>query len=90
MNKWISTIDLSCAAVALRYFFEHFSLDMDRRELRRGTDVIAIAPKVFDLLGYLIGNRERVVGKDDLIRAIWQGLVLAEYRRRRAVMSRGR
>jgi DNA-binding winged helix-turn-helix (wHTH) protein len=36
----------------LRYFFEDFSFDTARRELRRGTDVIAIAPKVFDLLDY--------------------------------------
>jgi DNA-binding winged helix-turn-helix (wHTH) protein len=56
----------------LRYLFEDFSFDTARRELRRGTDVIAVAPKVFDLLDYLIGNRERVVSKDDLIRAIWQ------------------
>jgi TolB-like protein len=62
----------------LRYFFEDFSLDAARRELRRGTDVIAIAPKVFDLLDYLIGNRERVVSKDDLIRVIWQGRVVSD------------
>ncbi len=62
----------------LRYFFEDFSFDTARRELRRGTDVIAIAPKVFDLLDYLIGNRERVVSKDDLIRAIWQGRVVSD------------
>src|SRR5829696_6993523 len=62
----------------LRYFFEDFSLDAARRELRRGTDVIAIAPKVFDLLDYLIGNRERVVSKNDLISAIWQGRVVSD------------
>ena len=62
----------------LRYFFEDFSFDTDRRELRRGTEVIAIAPKVFDLLDYLIGNRERVVSKDDLISAIWQGRVVSD------------
>jgi TolB-like protein/Flp pilus assembly protein TadD len=62
----------------LRYFFEDFSFDTARRELRRGTDVIAIAPKVFDLLDYLIGNRERVVSKDDLIKAIWQGRIVSE------------
>lgn len=45
----------------MRYFFEDFLLDPHRRELRRGTDVIAIAPQVFDLLFYLIGKRERVV-----------------------------
>jgi len=57
----------------LRYLFENYALDTDRRELHCGREVIAIAPQVFDLLHYLIDNRERVVGKDDLIRTIWQG-----------------
>ena len=62
----------------MRYFFDDFSLDIERREFCRGTDVIAIAPQVFDLLGYLIGNRERVVSKDDLISTIWQGRVVSD------------
>jgi TolB-like protein len=62
----------------LRYFFENYALDTDRRELHRGTDVIAMAPKVFDLLNYLIGNRERVVSKDDLIAAIWEGRAISD------------
>jgi TolB-like protein len=33
----------------------------------------AMRLKVFDLLDYLIRNRERVVSKDDLINAIWNG-----------------
>jgi TolB-like protein/tetratricopeptide (TPR) repeat protein len=57
----------------LRYLFEDFAFDTDRRELHRGSDVVALAPKVFDLLHYLIQNRERVVSKDDLIGAIWSG-----------------
>jgi TolB-like protein len=62
----------------LRYFFNDFSLDTERRELCRGPEVVAIAPQVFDLLRYLIGNRERVVSKDDLIRAIWHGRVISD------------
>jgi DNA-binding winged helix-turn-helix (wHTH) protein len=62
----------------LRYFFDDFSFDPARRELRRGPDVIAIAPRVFDLLNYLIGNRERVVSKDDLIGALWDGRVVSD------------
>jgi len=62
----------------LRYQFENYALDIDRRELRRGPNVIAIAPKVFDLLNYLISNRERVVGKDDLITAVWDGRVISD------------
>ena len=48
-------------------------MDTDRRELHRGSALVAIAPQVFDLLDYLIRNRERVVSKDDLIETIWNG-----------------
>lgn len=57
----------------LRYIFEEYAFDTDRRELHRGADVVAVTPQVFDLLDYLIRNRERVVSKDDLINAIWKG-----------------
>ena len=57
----------------MRYLFEEYAFDTDRRELHRGADVVSIAPQVFDLLDYLIRNRERVVSKDDLIDVIWKG-----------------
>jgi TolB-like protein len=57
----------------LRYLFEEYAFDTDRRELHRGADVVSVAPQVFDLLDYLIRNRERVVSKDDVINAIWNG-----------------
>ena len=57
----------------MRYLFEEYAFDTDRRELHRGTDAVSITPQVFDLLDYLIRNRERVVSKDDLINAIWNG-----------------
>src|SRR6202045_1151856 len=58
---------------SLRYLFEEYAFDTDRRELHRGADVVSVAPQVFDLLDYLIRNRERVVSKDNLINAIWNG-----------------
>jgi DNA-binding winged helix-turn-helix (wHTH) protein len=57
----------------LRYLVEEYAFDTDRRELHRGAEVVYVAPQVFDLLDYLIRNRERVVSKDDLINAIWNG-----------------
>jgi DNA-binding winged helix-turn-helix (wHTH) protein len=42
-------------------------LDTERRELRRGAELVALEPQVFDLLVYLVRNRGRVVSKDDLI-----------------------
>ncbi len=62
----------------MTYFFEVYALDPDRRELKRGSDLVALEPQVFDLLVYLIENRERVVSKDDLIAAVWQGRVVSD------------
>jgi TolB-like protein len=58
--------------------FEDFALDGGRRELRRGSDLIAVEPKVFDLLAYIIDNRERVVSRDELIAAVWDGRIVSE------------
>src|SRR5271169_1710201 len=60
------------------YLFEDFVLDPDRRELRRGDVVIAVQPRVFDLLEYLIANRDRVVSKDDILEAVWGGRIVSE------------
>ncbi|MCP3471060.1 winged helix-turn-helix domain-containing tetratricopeptide repeat protein [Bradyrhizobium sp. CCGUVB1N3] len=62
----------------LLYSFADCTLNTDQRELRRNGDLIVVAPQVFDLLEYLICNRERVVSKDDLIAAIWKGRIVSE------------
>jgi TolB-like protein len=62
----------------LPFAFEDFVLDEGRRELRRGGDLVAVEPKVFDVLVHLVGNRERVVTKDDLINAVWDGRVVSD------------
>jgi TolB-like protein len=62
----------------LRYLFEDYAFDTNLRELHRGADVVSVAPQVFDLLEYLIRNRERVVSKDDLINAIWNGRIVSD------------
>lgn len=62
----------------MRYFFEEYAFDTDRRELHRGANLVSITPQVFDLLDYLIRNRERVVSKDDLISAIWNGRIVSD------------
>jgi TolB-like protein/class 3 adenylate cyclase len=60
------------------YSFEDFYLDTQRRELRRGGTLISLQPQVFDLLEYLIRDRERVVSKDDLLAAVWSGRIVSE------------
>jgi TolB-like protein/Tfp pilus assembly protein PilF len=60
------------------FLFENYCLDADRRELKRGADLIAIGPKVFDLLLFLVQNREQVVTRDDLLKAVWEGRIVSE------------
>ncbi len=60
------------------YSFEDFSLDTARRELRRGSAPVSLQRQVFDVLEYLIRNRERVVSKDDLLAAVWNGRIVSE------------
>jgi TolB-like protein/Tfp pilus assembly protein PilF len=62
----------------LRYLFEKCALDIDRRELRRGTKIVAVEPQVFDLLAHLIRHRDRVVSKDELIASVWHGRAISE------------
>jgi DNA-binding winged helix-turn-helix (wHTH) protein len=62
----------------MRYFFEDCALDTERRELRRGPDVVPTAPQVLDLLEYLIRSRDRVVSKDDLVNTIWNGRIVSD------------
>jgi DNA-binding winged helix-turn-helix (wHTH) protein len=62
----------------LLYYFEDYVFDTDRRELWRGATALAVEPQVFDLLAYLIENRERVVSKEDLRAAVWQGRIVSE------------
>jgi TolB-like protein len=78
-SLWLSASQgTATGELALRYHFQNCTLDTDRRELCRGAEIIPLAPQVFDLLAYLIRNRERVVSKDDLIRAIWNGRAVSD------------
>jgi DNA-binding winged helix-turn-helix (wHTH) protein len=62
----------------LRYLFENYTLDTDRRELRRVTDLVSLTPQAFDLLDYLLRHRERVVSKDELVAAVWAGRAISD------------
>jgi adenylate cyclase len=62
----------------LVYLFEDCALDTERRELRRRGTPVAIEPKVFDLLAFVVENRQRVVSRDDLIAQVWDGRIVSE------------
>ena len=68
--------------------FDDCMLDVERRELRRAGIPVAVEPQVFDLLVYLLRNRARVVTKDDLLQAVWQGADRLRLRRWRIASTR--
>lgn len=58
--------------------FDAYTLDVQRYSLRRGDDPIELRPKAFDVLRYLVENWGRVIGKDELIKAVWPGLSVTD------------
>ena len=60
------------------YRFNRCELDTDRLELRRDDALQAVEPQVFSLLVHLIEHRQRVVSKDDLIDALWNGRIISD------------
>jgi len=60
------------------FSFNDFALDCERRELRARGAAVQVEPQVFDLLVYLIENRDRVVSKDDLIASVWSGRIVSD------------
>jgi DNA-binding winged helix-turn-helix (wHTH) protein/tetratricopeptide (TPR) repeat protein len=58
------------------YRFGTFVLDARRAELRRDDEPIKIFPRAFDLLLYLVRNRDRIVPRDELLDALWPGVTV--------------
>ena len=53
------------------YRFGEFALDPRRRTLLRGDSSVFLTPKAFDVLFFLLQNPNRLVGKEELLRAVW-------------------
>src|ERR1700750_2924412 len=62
----------------MQYRFAEFEIDLSQQELRRLGEPVHIEPQVFDLLVYLVRNRDRIVSKDELIETIWHGRVISD------------
>jgi adenylate cyclase len=66
--------------------FSDCALNTGRRELTRDGEPVAIEPKTLDLLIYLINNRDRAIGKDELQDKVW-GTIVSDTAMTRAVMK---
>jgi TolB-like protein/Tfp pilus assembly protein PilF len=61
-----------------RFRFSDVQIDVAQHELQRAGKIVHVEPQVFELLLHLVRNRDRVVSKDELIEAIWQGRIISE------------
>lgn len=58
--------------------FGTFELDEAAQELRRDGAAVAVEPQVFALMALLVRNSGRLVGKDEIVEAIWQGRAISD------------
>ena len=60
------------------YRFNQCTLDTERYQLSLLDDPVSVEPLVFDLLVYLVENRDRVVTRDELLDKLWEGKVVTD------------
>lgn len=53
------------------YEFGEFRLNATRRTLEQGQELVALTPKAFEILLILVESAGQVVGKDELMKAVW-------------------
>src|SRR5215471_8522967 len=58
--------------------FGPFVLDKARHLLTKQGNPVAVTPKTYDLLVTLVENRERIMLKDELMKALWPGTFVEE------------
>jgi pimeloyl-ACP methyl ester carboxylesterase/DNA-binding winged helix-turn-helix (wHTH) protein len=67
--------------------FGSCELDLARRELRVHGKLSEMEPKAFDLLAYLITERERVVSHNELMDVLWPDVIVTEAALARTIMK---
>jgi adenylate cyclase len=58
--------------------FEGYTLDFARSSLRTADHKVQLRPKAFEVLRYLVENADRLVTKEELIKAIWPNVIVTD------------
>jgi DNA-binding winged helix-turn-helix (wHTH) protein len=69
---------LAHSEAGVSFAFAGHELDPRRQELRRAGAIVHVEPQVFDLLAFLIRNRDRIVSKDEILEEVWHGRIVSE------------
>jgi adenylate cyclase len=82
-RKYQSSQPAACDAIGQpmpdqRYTFERWILDCGRGTLTAETGDVALRPKSFEVLRFLIENAGRLVSRDDLLNAVWPAVTVTE------------
>lgn len=62
----------------MKYEFETCVLNTLTREVQTNGQPVTVEPKAFDFIAFLLENRERVVTRDELIDALWEGRFISD------------
>ena len=68
-----------------RYRFDDVVIDVQNLRLTVGGEIRPLEPKVFRLLQFLAGNPGRVVSKEEILRAVWEGTFVTDNALTRAI-----
>lgn len=71
-------VAITLAQVTRRFRFGPYLIDLAARELSDDSRLMRLSPRVFDCVAYLIEHRERAVGRDELIAAVWGRVDIAD------------
>lgn len=62
----------------MTWSFGDFQLDPERFQLSRRGQPVRLEPQVLSLLIHLVQNRDRLVTKDEIVAAVWQGQAVSD------------
>ena len=84
----MSSAPQGMAAPAQGYAFADFRLELGKRRLiGPGGAVIALSARAYDVLEHLIEHRDRVVGKDELMRIVWPQTIVEDNNLNQAISA---
>jgi DNA-binding winged helix-turn-helix (wHTH) protein len=72
-------------AVRGHFLFPPFRLDAVNEQLWRGSKLVALRPKTFEVLHYLVQNAQRLVTKQELLDQVWADTVVSDELLRRYI-----